>query len=116
MGTAPVVKSPALTEDIRRMISSLPAGLLGIRDRALLQVGSAGAFRRSELVGLDFEDCIFGKEGLIRPFSLLARLGRCLLGQCLRFCLSPRVLPFSLLRLLRLECSLEERLKAQWFI
>ena len=27
-------------------------------------LGFAGAFRRSELVGLDTEDCSFGKDGL----------------------------------------------------
>ena len=34
------------------------------RDRALVLLGFAGAFRRSELVGLDIEDCAFGKDGL----------------------------------------------------
>jgi site-specific recombinase XerD len=63
-GTAPAVKAPALTEDIRGMVAALPANLLGVRDRALLLVGFAGAFRRSELVSLDVEDCAFGKEGL----------------------------------------------------
>ena len=35
-----------------------------LRDRALILLGFAGAFRRSELVGLDVEDCDFGKDGL----------------------------------------------------
>jgi hypothetical protein len=35
-----------------------------VRDRALILLGFAGAFRRSELVGLDIEDCAFGKDGL----------------------------------------------------
>ena len=30
--------------------------MLGLRDRALLLIGFAGAFRRSELVGIDYED------------------------------------------------------------
>ena len=34
------------------------------RDRALILLGFAGAFRRSELVALDVEDCAFGKDGL----------------------------------------------------
>jgi len=34
------------------------------RLRALMLLGFAGAFRRSELVGLDTEDCSFGKDGL----------------------------------------------------
>ena len=40
------------------------AGIIGTRDRALMLLGFAGAFRRSELVGLDVEDCSFGKDGL----------------------------------------------------
>jgi site-specific recombinase XerD len=46
------------------MVSHVPAGLLGIRDRALLLVGFAGAFRRSELVSLVVEDLTFGEDGL----------------------------------------------------
>jgi len=39
-------------------------GTRGIRDRALILVGFAGAFRRSELVALDYDDVAFVKEGL----------------------------------------------------
>jgi integrase len=46
------------------MINATDDGLIGLRDRALILLGFAGAFRRSELVGLDFEDCAFGKDGL----------------------------------------------------
>jgi integrase len=46
------------------MVSATDAGLIGTRDRALLLLGFAGAFRRSELVRLDIEDCAFGKDGL----------------------------------------------------
>ena len=35
-----------------------------LRDRALLLVGFAGAFRRSELVSLDLADCDFGERTL----------------------------------------------------
>jgi site-specific recombinase XerD len=53
-GTEPVGKTPLLTEDVRRMAAlcdrSTPAGL---RDRALILLGFGGAFRRSELSGLD---------------------------------------------------------------
>ena len=38
---------------------------IGTRDRALLLVGFAGAFRRSELVSLDVADVTFGADGLI---------------------------------------------------
>ena len=64
MGTAPAQKAPALTDDIRAMVDSTDSGLIGLRDRALILLGFAGAFRRSELVGLDVEDCAFGKDGL----------------------------------------------------
>ena len=63
-GTAPVQKAPALTDDIRAMVQSTDAGIIGSRDRALVLLGFAGAFRRSELVGLDVDDCAFGKDGL----------------------------------------------------
>lgn len=64
-GTAPAQKAALLTGDIRAMCAVLPAGLLGIRDRALLLVGFAGAFRRSELVGLDRQDCELSQDGLV---------------------------------------------------
>jgi site-specific recombinase XerD len=62
-GTAAVQKSAALTADIRAMLDSSDAGTIGARDRALILLGFAGAFRRSELIGLDAEDCVFGKDG-----------------------------------------------------
>jgi site-specific recombinase XerD len=64
LGTAPVQKAPTLTDDIRAMVDAADAGLIGLRDRALILLGFAGAFRRSELVSLDVGDCAFGKDGL----------------------------------------------------
>ncbi len=64
LGTAPTQKAAALTDDIRAMVDATDEGLIGARDRALILLGFAGAFRRSELVGLDVEDCAFGKDGL----------------------------------------------------
>jgi integrase len=64
LGTAPAQKAPALTADIRAMLDSTDAGIIGARDRALVLLGFAGAFRRSELVSLDVQDCAFGKDGL----------------------------------------------------
>jgi site-specific recombinase XerD len=64
LGTAPVQKAPTLTDDIRAMVNATDAGLIGTRDRALVLLGFAGAFRRSELVGLDVEDLAFGRDGL----------------------------------------------------
>jgi hypothetical protein len=46
------------------MVDATDAGIIGARDRALILLGFAGAFRRSELVRLNVEDCAFGKDGL----------------------------------------------------
>lgn len=64
LGVAPVQKAAALIEDIRAMVDATGAGTIGARDRALVLLGFAGAFRRSELVGLDLEDCVFTRDGL----------------------------------------------------
>jgi integrase len=64
LGTAPVQKAPALTDDVRAMVDATDGSTIGARDRALVLLGFAGAFRRSELVGLDVEDCAFSKDGL----------------------------------------------------
>lgn len=64
-GTAQTGKAPILTADIRRMVAAQPDTLLGRRNRALLLLGFAGAFRRTELVGLDLDDLRFTADGLI---------------------------------------------------
>ncbi len=64
-GVAQEGKAPAVTEEVRAMVSALPDSLLGTRDRALLLLGFAGAFRRSELVSLDVGDVQETREGLV---------------------------------------------------
>ena len=65
-GSAQEGKAPAVTADVRAMVAMLsPTSLLGRRDRALLLVGFAGAFRRSELVALDMADVAFTGDGLV---------------------------------------------------
>jgi site-specific recombinase XerD len=64
LGTATVQKAPALTADIRAMVDITNAGLIGLRDRALVLLGFAGAFRRAELVALDVSDLTFNRDGL----------------------------------------------------
>ncbi len=64
LGTAANQKAPALSDDIRRMVQATEPGLIGLRDRVLILLGFAGAFRRCELVGLDLEDCVFSNDGL----------------------------------------------------
>ena len=65
LGVAQRQVAPILPGDLRRMIEALPASTIGTRDRAILCVGFAGAFRRSELADLDVADLHFGADGLI---------------------------------------------------
>ena len=64
-GTDQAAKQPLFTDDLRRMVSALPAGLIGDRDRAILLLGFAGAFRRSELARLETADLRETNEGLL---------------------------------------------------
>lgn len=60
LGMAPQKKAPATREDLVKMMGALPDDLGGIRNKALVLIGFSGAFRRSELVGLDVADVHFG--------------------------------------------------------
>ncbi len=64
-GTAQAVKAPVVTRELRTMVEALPPTLLGRRDRALLLLGFAGAFRRGELVALDVADVTETADGLV---------------------------------------------------
>jgi site-specific recombinase XerD len=64
-GIAPNGKSPILTPLLRQMVEALPDDLPGLRDKTLLLLGFAGAFRRSELVDLQVRDIQIGDLGLI---------------------------------------------------
>lgn len=64
-GAAPNAKEPAVTTALKAMVEALPEGVSGARDRALLLLGFAGAFRRSELVGLDIADLRETNDGLV---------------------------------------------------
>lgn len=55
--------SPTMKSDITAMVDNLP-GLIGLRDRALLLVGFAGALRRSELVAINCTDISFVEQGM----------------------------------------------------
>jgi integrase len=54
-GRPPRKKRALVVEDLRRVLAKLPAKLTGIRDRALILVGFAGALRRGELARLTLE-------------------------------------------------------------
>ena len=64
-GSAQEGKNPLRVEDLRAIVSRLPSTAQGVRDRALLLIGFAGGFRRSELIGLDTGDVEFVSAGLI---------------------------------------------------
>jgi site-specific recombinase XerD len=67
-------KAPITDDTLRAIVATLPASagksrqpdraFAGLRDRALLLLGFAGAFRRSELIALNVADVIENKEGL----------------------------------------------------
>lgn len=65
LGTAPRQVDPVLASDLREICARLPPSLLGTRDRALLLIGFAGAFRRSELVGLDVDHVQWSARGIV---------------------------------------------------
>jgi len=55
-GQPPAKREPAGLAEVGAMVGVLGGSLADLRDKALLLVGLAGAFRRSELVHLDVED------------------------------------------------------------
>ena len=69
LGVKPDGARPLRVRDIRRMVQwvdeTYQAETLRARDHAILLVGFAGAFRRSELVGLDVADVEFVDQGLV---------------------------------------------------
>lgn len=64
LGTAPAQKEALSRDDLVDLIAAQPDTLLGRRDRSLLLLGWAGAFRRSELAALEVRDLAFTSEGL----------------------------------------------------
>jgi len=63
-GTAVQKKDPLLVERLPSLVLAMGEDLPAQRDRALLLLGYAGAFRRSELVALDVGDLRFSAKGL----------------------------------------------------
>jgi site-specific recombinase XerC len=62
--SAPARKAPATADRILAMVANAGTDLKGLRDRAMLLLGFAGAFRRSELVALDIADLEFCAGGV----------------------------------------------------
>jgi site-specific recombinase XerD len=63
IGSAQVKKAPATADLLRTMLDICPDTLRGKRDRAVLALGFAGAFRRSELVALTVADLADAPDG-----------------------------------------------------
>ncbi len=65
-GVAQKGKTPIYIDEIEKIISLMNLTKLSdIRDRALLLLGFMGAFRRSEISGLDMKDISFFPQGMI---------------------------------------------------
>ena len=64
IGAAKQGKAPATADVLTSMLVLCPDSMIGKRDRALLALGFAGAFRRSELVALQVEDLTETPDGL----------------------------------------------------
>ena len=64
-GGARNTKAPAVAAKMLGMVATTPDSRAGLRDRALLLLGFAGAFRRSELVALDVADLEENETGLL---------------------------------------------------
>lgn len=64
-GTAQWQAKPLLKADLFAILERMGDRPKDIRDKALLLLGFAGGFRRSELVGLNVEDIEFVREGMI---------------------------------------------------
>jgi integrase len=64
-GTAQREAKPLLRDDLFVLLDAMGESPKDVRDRALLLLGFAGGFRRSELVGLDRSDVEEVRQGLI---------------------------------------------------
>lgn len=63
-GSAQRQAAPATVDMVKAMVGTCDGSVIGLRDRALLLAGFAGAFRRAELVALDAEDMEEVTEGI----------------------------------------------------
>ena len=62
LGAKQKAKKPILINDLKLIIKAIDNKKL--RDKALILIGFAGGFRRSELVNIDYEDVEFVTEGV----------------------------------------------------
>ena len=64
-GTAQREAKPLMRDDLLLVLDAMGDSLKDARDRALLLIGFAGGFRRSELVGLDVGDIEHRRQGIV---------------------------------------------------
>jgi site-specific recombinase XerD len=64
LGIVVTKKAPLTSDTLRAILASPDRTTAGLRDRALLLLGFAGALRRSELVALNVADVVETREGL----------------------------------------------------
>ena len=65
LGIAQEHKAPLVVDALRQLLEPFTLSKpIDLRDRALLTLGFAGGFRRSELVALDDSDLVLGNDGL----------------------------------------------------
>ncbi len=62
LGSRQKAKKPILINDLKLIINAIDKEK--IRDKALILIGFAGGFRRSELVNIDYDDIEFVNEGV----------------------------------------------------
>lgn len=65
LGVAQRQAKPLLRDDLFNILESMGGRQIDIRDAAVLLIGFAGGFRRSELVGLNVGDLDFVQQGVI---------------------------------------------------
>ncbi|MEI9409156.1 site-specific integrase [Mesorhizobium salmacidum] len=65
VGTAQREAKPLLRDDLFQILERIGNRSKDLRDKALLLLGFAGAFRRSELVGLDVQDIECVRQGIV---------------------------------------------------
>ena len=77
-GTYQQGKAPILLDTLYVLADYFTDDILGARDRAIILLGFAGAFRRSELARIQFEELTFSPQGLaiFIPQSKGDQLGR----------------------------------------
>jgi site-specific recombinase XerD len=65
IGTAQTKKQAATVEVVRALVEVLDDDVKGIRNRAMILIGFAGGFRRSELVAFNLDEVSFTPEGVL---------------------------------------------------